>query len=552
MIGSKHRILGMLLGASALMGMAPADRSMTPIAGDPVATASGRIAGTQLDSGVRAYLGIPFAAPPVGPLRWAPPQPANWKGVWNADRKGPECIQVLRPHDINHYFGEEPSSEDCLYMNLWTPVQATPESKLPVIVFLYGGGFTIGSSGMANYDGEAMAKAGAVFINFNYRVGAFGFLAHPELTREQGGHSGNYGIMDQTLALRWIRENVARFGGDPDKVLIMGQSAGAGSVIAQIFSPQAKGLFRAAVMSSGCNFRGDGPSLADAEKVGLQLQERLKVTSLAALRQIPADRILATQSENQLGVRVEGVRVGGPIVDGYVLPAPKATMLAAGTFNQVPIIASYNANDLSFGLEPILTAKTIAEFQAGARKLYGADADAFLKFYPVKSDAEVPAVARVAATEAGLQSSARFCAKAQAAVGQPAYIDEYTRVHPYVPGVRIADQDTATVGAYHTADIPYWFGTQDKYNWQRPTRNWTAWDRTLSQQMMGALIAFASTGNPSTPAMPWPAWKPGDERKIVFGDQVSLVKLDPKRQDWLMAHNVAAQPAPPRSGSPRD
>ncbi len=259
MIRSKHEILGMLLGASMLMGMAPADRSMTPITSDPVVTASGRIAGTQLDSGVRAYLGIPFATPPVGPLRWAPPQPAAWKGVWNADRKGPECIQVLRPHDINHYFGEEPSSEDCLYMNLWTPAQATPASKLPVIVFLYGGGFTIGSSGMANYDGEAMAKAGAVFINFNYRVGAFGFLAHPELTREQGGHSGNYGIMDQTLALRWIRENVARFGGDPDKVLIMGQSAGAGSVIAQIFSPQAKGLFRAAVMSSGCNFRGDGP-----------------------------------------------------------------------------------------------------------------------------------------------------------------------------------------------------------------------------------------------------------------------------------------------------
>lgn len=552
MIRQMHKLVGMSLGATALMGAAPADRSMTPIADDPVATATGRIAGTQLDSGVRAYLGIPFAAPPVGPLRWAPPQPSAWKGVWNADRKGPECIQVLRPHDINHYFGEEPSSEDCLYLNLWTPAQATPASKLPVIVFLYGGGFTIGSSGMANYDGEAVAKAGAVFINFNYRVGAFGFLAHPELSSEQGGHSGNYGIMDQTAALRWIRENVARFGGDTDKVLIMGQSAGAGSVIAQIFSPQAKGLFRAAVMSSGCNFRGDGQSLAEAEKVGVQLQERLKAANLEALRQIPADRILATQSENQLGVRVEGVRVGGPILDGYVLPAPKAQMLAAGSFNKVPITASYNANDLSFGLEPILAAKTVAEFQAGARKLYGADADAFLKFYLVKSDADVSRVARTAATEAGLESSARFCAKAQAAGGQATFIDEYSRVHPYVPGVRIADQDIATVGAYHTADIPYWFGTQDKYNWQRPTRNWTAWDRTLSQQMMGALIAFAATGSPTTPAMPWPAWKPGDERKLVFGDQVTSVKLDPKRLDWFAAHPVATQSAPPRSGGPRD
>jgi len=316
-------------------------------------TDSGRLAGTQLASGVRAYLGVPFAAPPTGDLRWAAPQPLTWAGVMPANRKGAACIQVLRPHDINHYFGEEATSEDCLYMNLWSPAAATGSSKLPVIVFIYGGGFTIGSSGMANYDGEGVAKAGAVFVNFNYRVGAMGFMAHPELTAEQGGHSGNYGLMDQIAALKWVRANIAKFGGDPDKVLIMGQSAGASSVMAHIFSPQSKGLFRAAVMSSGCNYRQEGQTLAEAEKAGLAMQERVKATSLAALRNVPADRILAAQSETQLGLSVSGVRIGGPIVDGYVLPTTKAAALAAGNINRVPIIANYNANDISFGFEPL-------------------------------------------------------------------------------------------------------------------------------------------------------------------------------------------------------
>ncbi len=538
--------LAVSAGSMALLVGAAPDRSMQPAAGDPVITTSGRIAGTQLGDGGRAYLGVPFAAPPTGALRWAAPQPLSWSGVWNADRKGPACIQVLRPHDINHYFGEEPTSEDCLYANIWTA--AKPGEKRPVIVFIYGGGFTIGSSGMANYDGAAMARAGAVFVNFNYRVGALGFLAHPELTAEQGGHSGNYGLLDQVAALTWIKANIAQFGGDPDKVLIMGQSAGAASVISHIFSPLSKGLFRAAVMSSGCNYQTDGQPLADAEQTGLAFQKRLGAANLAVLRQLPADRILGVQSENQLGLSVSGVRIGGPIVDGYVLPRPKAQMLAAGEVNRVPIVASYNAADISFGYEPLLTAKTVADYQAGAKALYGDNAAAFLKLYPVKSDADVREAARLAAVQAGLENSARACAREQAKLGQPAYIDEYTRVHPYVPGVKLADQDPATVGAYHTADIPYWFGTQDVYNWQRPTRNWTAWDRTLSRQMMQALIAFANTGNPGTAVMPWPAWSAKSERKLVLGDTARLEPLSRAQLDWMAAHPYqrAAPVAGPR------
>ena len=220
-----------------------------PIPGDPVVVDGGALAGTLLDSGVRAYFGVPFAAPPVRDLRWREPQPvAPWKGVYHADRKAPECIQVLRRHDINHYFGEEATSEDCLYLNLWASGTAKPGAKLPVIVYIYGGGFTLGSSGMAMYGGENLAKKGVVFVNFNYRVGALGFLAHPELTAESPHRaSGDYGFLDQIAALQWIKRNIAKFGGDPDNVTISGQSAGAASVSALEASPLAKGSLPARV-----------------------------------------------------------------------------------------------------------------------------------------------------------------------------------------------------------------------------------------------------------------------------------------------------------------
>jgi para-nitrobenzyl esterase len=177
---------------AVLMNVAAHAAAMIRIPGDPVRTTGGMVAGTRLASGVHAYLGVPFAQPPVGNLRWQPPQPLRWDGIWNADRKGPECIQVLRQHDINHYFGEEATAEDCLFLNVWTPANAKAGTKLPVIVFIYGGGSTIGSSGMAHYDGENVARHGAVYVNFNYRAGMLWLMAHPELTREQGGHSGNY------------------------------------------------------------------------------------------------------------------------------------------------------------------------------------------------------------------------------------------------------------------------------------------------------------------------------------------------------------------------
>lgn len=551
---TRKSTLSVALAAATLLAAAPiaAAASMIAIPGDPVATTEGKVAGTRLPSGVKAYLGIPYAKPPTQDLRWRPPQPIRWNGVWNADRKGPECIQVLRPHDINHYFGEEASGEDCLNLNVWAPAAAKRGDKRPVIVFIYGGGGTIGSAGMANYDGENVAKRGAIFVNINYRVGLLGFMAHPELSKEQGGHSGNYGYLDQNAALRWVRANIAAFGGDPAKVVITGQSFGAGSVAAQYTSPLSKGLFRGAMMSSACNLGGgDGPSgvlpLAEGEKVGLELQKRLGVSSLAALRNVPADRILAAQSESQVGVSVQGLRAPA-IVDGYFWTANKTEALASGKVSDVPVIASSNGDDLDAAQSPLTKTHTVAEFQAAARQMYGPAAEEFLKLYPVRSDADVQPMAHQAASENGMLRSSRGCGEAKAKYGSTAtYVDLFVHKHPYAPGLKLADQDVATVGAYHTADVPYWFDTLDNYNRFRQTRVPTAWDRRLTDQMVGALIAFANTGSPSTKAMPWPAWTAAKPQYLVLGDSVSTQTMNIARMDWLAAHPPAVRTPDRRS-----
>jgi para-nitrobenzyl esterase len=533
------------LGAALLAATAIA----LPLAAAPVEkplpvldTASGKVAGFVLPSGVKAWYGVPFAQAPVGELRWQRPQPISWKGTWNADRKMPECMQVLRPHDINHYFGEEATSEDCLYLNIWAPGAARPSAKLPVIVFLYGGGGTIGSSGMASYGGENVARSGkALFVNLNYRVGVLGFLAHPELSKEQGGHSGNYAYLDQNAALKWIHDNIAKFGGDPARVTIMGQSAGAGSVIQQTYSPLSKGLFSGAIMSSGCNWGSSGgTSLADGEKNGLEIQKRLGAADLAAMRNLPADRIIAAQTEAQVGVSVTGgIRAGG-IIDGYFMPKSQLEILKAHEINDVPIIASFNHDESQ---SPLLAAQSVDEYRGIARRMYGADADAFLALYPVEKAADIRRVAMQVAREGGLEQNARTCASLQTQYNKSkAYIDTFSKRHSYAPGVRIADQDLSVIGAYHTADIPYWFDTLDAFNSIRTTRAWTAEDRDISARMMGSLLAFAATGNPATADVAWQAWSPTNEVKMEFGGAkpAQAVMLNTKGLDWLKAH--PAQP----------
>lgn len=531
-----------IFAVGAIAATAHAQVVVRPIS--PISVDGGRIAGKVLDSGVKAWFGIPFVQAPVRELRWKPPQPVRpWTGVYNTDRMGPECIQPLRAKNINHYFGEEPTSEDCLFMNIWAPANARAGAKLPVIVYLYGGGSTIGSSGMALYAGETVAQRGAVFVNFNYRLGIMGFMAHPELTAESpNGASGNYAGQDQIAALQWIQRNIHKFGGDPDKVIISGQSAGAGAIASLQASPLAKGLFKGIVAMSGGVWANGGEGmvrLADAEKIGLQIQTAIKAGSLADMRNIAADRLLALQEDCQLGCTAGNIRVGGTIVDGYFMPETPAKLFAAKRNSDVPVIAGF-ANDES--RNDLSSAKSYAEYEAAAYRLYGPRGGEFLKLYPASTPEEVNRMGRAAAREGMVGRNMRNWAIAQSKwTTSPTYMYNLVRVHPFNPQALPADRPDL-VGAYHTSDVPYWFGTLDALNMWRPTRNWTQEDRALSADMTAAMIAFANTGNPSTAAVQWPAWTPETERLVEFNTTgIRAVAMETPR--WNFHINVTAAPS---------
>lgn len=536
------------------VGLAQAQFVEAPIPGDPVSTDTGKLSGKLLPSGVRAYFGVPFAAPPVGELRWQEPQPREpWKGVYNADRFAPECIQILRPHNINHYFGEEATSEDCLYLNIWVPPATTKGEKVPVILWLYGGGLSIGSASMPNYGGENLARKGVVYITAGYRIGALGFMAHPELTATAPHRaSGNYGHLDQIAALQWIQRNIERFGGDPARVTVMGQSAGASSAFSLQASPLAKGLFHRIVGMSGGGLRvGSDPiAQAEAEQSGLQLQRALKVGSLTDLRNVPADRILAAQAEFQLGGTTGTVRFR-PNVDGYFMPRTPREIFASGEQNDVPLLIGFtrdeSGNELKF-------ARSVEEYKAAASKYFGPQAHEFLKLYPVRSDAEVPAIGAAAVRDGGMATSIRSWALGQLQKGEsPAYIYMYSHPHPYQPGVVLADLNPATAGAYHTSEVPYYLLTQDVYNRIRKTRAWTDYDRQLADAMSDVLVAFATTGVPQTPKVQFPKFTLRAQEYMEFGDRIAIDKFNVAGMDFFATVNMPGAVGPgaiPRS--PRD
>jgi para-nitrobenzyl esterase len=539
-----------LLATTALwMNSAQAQIVENPIPGDPVAIDTGNVSGKLLPSGVRAYFGVPFAAPPTGDLRWSEPQPPEaWKGVYNADRFAPECIQILRPHNINHYFGEEATSEDCLYLNIWVPASLPQGEKAPVILWLYGGGLSIGSASMPNYGGENLAKKGVVYVTAGYRVGAFGFLAHPELTASSPHHaSGNYGHLDQVAALQWIHRNIERFGGDPNRVTVMGQSAGASSAFSLQASPLAKGLVQRIVGMSGGGLRaGSDPiSQTEAEQSGLELQRTLKVGSLADLRNVPADRILAAQAEFQLGGTAGTVRFR-PNVDAHFMPRTPREIFASGEQNDVPLLIGFTRDE---GGNELRTARSIDEFNMAAKKYFGDKTDQFLKLYPVRSDAEVPGVGATAVRDGGMATSMRSWALGQVAKGKaPAYVYMYSHPHSYEPDAAIADINPATAGAYHTSEVPFFLLTQDVYNRIRRTHAWTEYDRALANRMSDVLVAFASTGNPTTSDVKPPKFTVRTQDFIEFGDEIGIRRFDVKRMDFFSTVNM---PGAVGAGAPR-
>lgn len=534
-LSARASVLRAVIAATLLWASsAPAQIVETPILGDPVAIDTGQVSGKVLPSGVRAYFGVPFAASPTGDLRWREPQPReSWKGIYNADRFAPECIQILRPHNINHYFGEEATSEDCLYLNIWAPASPPKGEKAPVVLWLYGGGLSIGSASMPNYGGEGLAQKGVVYVSAAYRVGAFGFMAHPELTATSPHRaSGNYGHLDQVAALQWIQRNIERFGGDPNRVTVMGQSAGAGSAFALQVSPLAKGLFHRIVGMSGGGLRaGSDPiSQTEAEQSGMELQRALRVGSLADLRNVPADRILAAQAEFQLGGTAGTVRFR-PNIDAYFMPRTPRETFAIGQQNDVPLLIGFTRDESGNLLR---AARSLDELNVAATQYFGEKVDQFLKLYPARSDTDVPAVGATAARDGGMATSIRSWALGQVAKGKSAaYVYMYSHPHTYEPGVAIADHDPATVGAYHTSEVPFFLLTQDVYNRFRRTRAWTEYDRALADQMSDVIVAFAATGNPATSDVKVPKFTVPSQQFVEFGDEVGPRSFNVKRMDFM-------------------
>ena len=457
-------------------------------AGPRVQTADGMLEGRREASGVHAFKGIPFAAPPVGALRWKAPQPVQpWNGVRQAGNFGPRAMQLPLFSDM--VFRSDGVSEDCLYLNVWTPAKAPRSGKLPVLVYFYGGGFAAGDGSEPRYDGASMARQGIVALTVNYRLNLFGFLAHPELTAESPHQSsGNYGLMDQSAALSWVRRNIAAFGGDPDRVTIAGESAGSWSVSAQMASPLAKGLIAGAIGESGALLGLQPPPLlAQAEKTGMEIAALAGASSLAELRAMPAEQLLQATSK-------PGAPWLGAIVDGYVLPRAPTAIYAAGEQAQVPLLAGWNSAEGWAGSILENAPATEEHFTAALQKLYGDQAEAARKAYAID--------VRQAATDL---ASDRFIAfgtwkwiDAHARTsGKPTYRYYYTRPRPATKaGGPAAD------GAGHSVEIEYALGNLD-YN---QVYAWTRQDREVSRQMQSYFVNFIKTGNPNGKGLAqWPA-----------------------------------------------
>ena len=509
--------------------LAAAFAARAPAADAPVTLDSGKVSGTVLASGVQAYFGIPYAAPPTGDNRWRAPQTLTpWRGVYAADHKQSECIQTPRAPTANHYFGAEAVSEDCLYLNVWAPAAAHKGAALPVVLWLHGGG-AAGSATSPIYDGEALAKKGVVYVSANFRLGLFGLLAHPELSRESGHHaSGNWGLLDQRAALQWVKRNIAAFGGDPANVTLMGQSSGAMAINDLQASPLGKDLFARIIGLSGSSFPGGGgvvASLGDAEAQGVKLQTALNADGIASMRKLPPDRILAA-------ARIANLQIL-PDIDGYLLTDTVEHVFAAGRQIDVALLAGSTANDAGTDV-PLRKAATLTDYETLARQTYGDRAGEFLTLFPAADDAEARHQADQVGRNSGYAMGMRNWVTAQSRTGKaPAFLFIVSRVQPFAPGVSYSDFNPQTAGAYHMSDVPYWLGTYDAFNLFRVTRNWTPWDRQLSDTMQNAVVAFARTGNPSTPDATFAPYSRASETRVDFGDAITTERLDTRALDFL-------------------
>jgi para-nitrobenzyl esterase len=483
------------------------------------------------DGKVRTFKGIPYAQPPVGDLRWKAPQPVQpWTGVRPALDYGPRPMQGRIFDDM--VFRDAGPSEDCLYLNLWLP-EDRPPAKLPVMVWIYGGGFAAGATSEPRQDGGNLCKKGVIVVSMNYRLGVFGFLAHPELTKESAQHaSGNYGLMDQIAALQWVHDNIAAFGGDPDNVTIFGESAGSFSVSALMASPRARGLLHKAIGESGAFF---GTSLAQqdlarGEEMGLQFaQAAFGTTSLAELRAKPAADLLAAALQQPR-------RWFSPIIDGDVLPADSRTLYGSGRQAHVPLLAGWNRDEGGargfFGD----AAPTLANFQARARERFGDRADAFLRVYAATTDAEAK---RAAADLAGDDfigfSTWKWLELHRQTGGSPVYRYKFEQTLPLTPHAQPGTEPVAP----HASEIEFVFRVLSSR-----ALSWRPEDQQVSELMAAYWTNFARTGNPNGPGLPaWPQYRPDDGYQVMHLQVPAVARPDNERgrYEFLDAQPPAAK-----------
>lgn len=478
---------------SLLAGSAIASAALN----EPIRIDTGLITGTSTASGgVWVFKGIPYAAPPVGELRWKVPQPAaKWDGVRKADQFGPVCMQG-RGGGGN---GPAPS-EDCLYVNVWTGAKSANE-KRPVIVWTYGGGFTGGSGSEPRYDGEQLARKGAVVVTYNYRLGIFGFLAHPELDKESDHHtSGDYAMADFATVLHWVHRNISAFGGDPNKVTIDGESAGAMLVSAMVGSPEGKGLFKRAISQSGA-WMGIGIGKMTTHEKALEAGEKvaqsLGATSLADLRAKSAQDLMKARAAASISI------------DGWYVPEDLSATFAKGKENDVDILVGSNRDEGTFFARPGAKV-TMDQFESRAKQRYGDLAGNFAKVYPVSNDEEA-AAAQLNGTRDEMGWLMRTWAQWQEKKGKDkAYLYFFTRVPPSPPG-------RASRGATHTVELSYMFDNL------LPPTPWTDEDRKLADLMSSYWVNFAATGNPNGKGLPeWPVYSSKADQAMVLGDTVSV------------------------------
>ena len=481
-----------------------------------VRTSTGLVRGAaSADGKVNIYKGIPYAAAPVGNLRWKEPQPAaRWEGVREATEVGAQCVQAPLFGDIKF---SRPASEDCLNLNIYAPA-AKPGERLPVMVWIHGGGFQAGAGPEPRHDGEAFARKGVVLVTFNYRLGVFGFFAHPELTKESGRNaSGNYGLLDQIAALRWVKENAAAFGADPGNVTIFGESAGSFAVSALMASPAARGLFHKAIGESGAFFTAGGGTLAlqpltVSEQQGTKFGAALGAESLEALRAKTDQELLEAAMKQQPWF--------APNIDGHVLTEDVYTTYSAGRQAQVPLLAGWNADEIRAGVVLAAQKPTAQSFTDDVRKRFGDQADAILKAYAAATDAEALESAAALGSDTFIGHSTWKWIELHAKTGgSPVYRYSFDRKIPVaadakVNGVVATSKD---VGARHAGEIEYVFGTLDSVKGV----TWEASDRTLSDAITTYWSNFARTGDPNGHGMPrWPKYEPGTRRVLHLDESI--------------------------------